>query len=104
MSKCRIEFTRRANAQIRNLFAYIAQEDASAALKMVERIEARTQRLTETPELGVELPEVDYPFLTPGYRRLLVSPFLIYYRVIEDTVFITHVIHERQNQKKTLES
>lgn len=102
MSKCRIEFTRRANAQIRNLFEYIAQDDGSAALKMVDRIEARIGRLADTPELGVELPESEYPFLAPGYRKLLVQSFLVYYRVDGDTVYITHVVHERQNQRSAL--
>jgi toxin ParE1/3/4 len=71
---------------------------------MVERIEARVQRLEENPELGIELSAVDFPFLAPGYRRLLVSPFLIYYRIIEDAVFITHVVHERQSQRRALKS
>ena len=102
MNNIRIEFTRRANMQIRNLFTYIAQDNPAAALKVVERMEARIQRLEKNPELGVELSAEEYPFLTPGYRRLLVQPFLVYYRVIENTVFITHVVHGRQDQKAAL--
>jgi len=94
MSICKIEFTRRAAIQIRNLFAYIAQEDPKAALKMAGRIETRIQRLEESPELGAELPGEEYPFLAPGYRRLLVQPFIGYYRVMEDTVYIIHVVGE----------
>ena len=90
--------------QIRNLFTYIAQDNPAAALKMAERIEARIQRLAENPELGVALSVDDYPFLTPGYRRLLVQPFWVYYRVKENTVFITHVVHGRQDQKAALKA
>lgn len=103
MSICRIEFTRRANAQIRSLFAYIAQDNPDAALAMVDRIEARVMRLAKAPDLGVELPQDEYPFLAPGYRRLLVKPYLVYYRETKQVVYITHIVHERQNQKHELD-
>jgi toxin ParE1/3/4 len=102
MRKYKVEFSRRANAQIRNIFSYIAQDNATAALKMVDTIEERVNQLATAPMLGIELPEDEYPFLTPGYRRLVVSPFLVYYRVMEDTVYITHIVHERRNQQKAL--
>ena len=102
MSKFAVEFSNRANEQIRSIFSYIAADNAEAALKMVDRLEARAGQFAATPLIGAELPQAEYPFLQPGYRRLIVNPFVVYYRVINQTVFITHIIHSKRNQAKAL--
>ena len=70
------------------------------AQKMVDMLEARALQLEDMPFIGMELPQNEYPFLQPGYRRLVVNPFVLYYRVIGTTVHITHIIHTRRNQAK----
>ena len=102
MSKYAVEFSHRANAQIRSIFTYIVEENANAAVKMVDRLEEKARQLADMPYIGTELPEKEYPFLPPGYRRLTVKPFILYYRVIDRTVFITHVVHSRRNQASIL--
>jgi toxin ParE1/3/4 len=67
---------------------------------MVDILEARVKQLEVTPFIGTVLPRHEYPLLPPGYRRLVVNPFLIYYRVIDKTVYITHIIHSKRNQTK----
>ena len=101
-SEYKVEFSQRANAQIRSKFSYIAEDRPKAALRMVDRIEARAYQLANTPNIGVELPQNEYPFLQPGYRKLVVSPFIMYYRIVEKTVYITHIIHSRRNQANAL--
>ena len=88
--------------QLRSIFSYIAEDNPDAALKMVDVLEARAHQLEDAPFTGIELPKDEFPFLQPGYRRLIVDPFIIYYRVIEQTVYITHIIHSRRNQAKAL--
>ena len=102
MGKFAVEFSNRANAQIRSIFSYIAEDNADAALKMVDKLEEKARRLEEAPYSGAELPQDEYPFLQSGYRRLIVSPFIMYYRIINQTVYITHIIHAKRNQTKTL--
>ena len=100
MNKFTVEFSNRANAQIRSIFSYIAEDNADAALKMLDRLEAKAQQLENTPLIGAELPRDEYPFLQPGYRRLIVKPFIMYYRIIDQTIYITHIIHSKRNQSK----
>jgi toxin ParE1/3/4 len=102
MPKYDIEFTPRASAQMRNIFSYIAEDSPHIALKTVDKIESRVNLLKTNQNLGTELSESDFPFLTPGYRRLIVKPFIVYYRVINTEIFITHVVHERQEQGEAL--
>ena len=100
MSKFAVEFSSRANAQIRSIFSYIAEDNAYTALKMVDKLEAKARQLEDAPLIGTELPQAEYPFLQPGYRRLIVNPFIMYYRIINQTVYITHIIHSKRNQAK----
>ena len=102
MNKYAVEFSRRANTQIRSILSYIAEDNADTVLKMADTLEARALQLENAPFVGAELPENEYPFLKPGYRRLIVNPFIIYYRVINQTVYITHVIHAKRYQAKAL--
>ncbi|MCL1918470.1 MAG: type II toxin-antitoxin system RelE/ParE family toxin [Peptococcaceae bacterium] len=104
MSTYKVEFSRRANAQIDKIFHDIAQDNPTAAFKMVDTIEEKITNLAHNPYMGMELLQEDYPFLEPGYRRLIVSPFLIYYRVAEPLIFITHIVHGRRDQKNALQN
>jgi toxin ParE1/3/4 len=103
MNKHTVEFSRRAAAQLRNIFSYIAEDNPEAALNMVDKIEARAKQLESNPFIGAELPQSEYPFLPHGYRRIIANPFILYYRVAEQTVYITHIVHERRNQAKALQ-
>ena len=100
MSKFAVEFSNRANIQMRSIFSYIAEENANAALRMVDKLETKARQLEDTPFIGTEIPQAEFPFLQPGYRRLIVNPFIMYYRVINQTVYITHIIHSKRNQAK----
>ena len=102
MSKYTVEFSRRANMQLRYIFFYIAQDNPAAALKMIDILETNAMRLESTPFIGVELPRDEYPMLPEGYRMLVVRTFKLYYRVIDSMIYITHVIHHRRNQATAL--
>lgn len=64
---------------------------------MVDKIEQRIMRLAQQPQLGFELSHAEYPMMEPGCRRLVVKPYNIFYRVLEDRIAILHVIHERRD-------
>jgi len=88
--------------QLRNIFSYIAQDNPTAALKMIDIFETSAVRLESTPFIGVELSRDEYPMLTEGYRMLVVRTFNLYYRVADNKIYITHVIHHRRNQTTVL--
>ena len=69
---------------------------------MVDTLEDNAARLGTTPFIGIELLQDEYPMLTPGYRMLVANPFNMYYRIVGDMVYITHVVHHRRNQAKAL--
>lgn len=51
----------------------------------IEALERNAHRFRERPELG------------PGCRALIAPPYLIFYRVKDDTAFIQRVLHGARN-------
>ena len=102
MKTRKIEFLPSASQSLRALFAYISKDKKQAALNMVDKIEKRIMRLADSPYLGLELSSDAYPTLEPGCRRLVVAPYVIFYRVLEDSIVIVHVIHGRRDVGRAL--
>lgn len=97
-----IEFLPGAERALRALFLYISKDDAGAALAMVDRIEEGVMRLAKSPFLGIELPPDEFWAVEPGLRRIVVKPYVVFYRVREEKVTITHIIHGRRNLRTAL--
>jgi len=102
MEKYKVEFSRRANLQIHNIFAYISEDNSNAALKVIDALEAKAIQLGRSPFIGIELSNDEYPFLPLGYRKVVVKPFVMYYRIIDQTVYITHIVHSKRNQTRAI--
>ncbi len=97
MTKFTIELTAKANQEISTYIESIRVDDPAAAQKMYDRIEKRIRLLMDMPYLGTECDDVQYAFLRPGYRRLVINPIVIYYLVDGLVVTITRAIHERRD-------
>ena len=63
MNKYTVEFSQKANVQIRNIFSYIAEDSVDIALTMVDTLESRANQLADNPFIGVALSKTGYPFL-----------------------------------------
>lgn len=91
MPKYRVEITRIAESDIREIFEYISRDNKAAAIKWVEEIEKQIETLenfplrcsiiSETQELGEE-----YRYLTYGNYRTI-------FRIEGSKVIIMRVIH-----------
>ena len=53
--------------------------------------------MADCPDLGVTLSLEDYTLVTPGIRFLVVNPYVVYYRKIEDSVVILRILHSRRD-------
>ncbi len=102
MRKYHLDYSKRALTQLQGILSYIAENNPDAADKMLDTLESRADLLRDQPLIGVELSQKEFPFLPPGYRKMLVSPFIMYYRVEKKTVFIPHIIRSRRDQAKAL--
>ncbi|MGI6550394.1 MAG: type II toxin-antitoxin system RelE/ParE family toxin [Syntrophomonadales bacterium] len=97
MTKYRIRYTRDAVDDLDSMFDYIADDNRKAAARLLERIESSILKLAENPRLGTVLPTNDLSLVEPGYRRIIVKPYIIFYRIGQDEIFISRVLHNRQD-------
>lgn len=84
----KVEFARRALAQVERIRAHLAAHNPAAADRVVDRIHALARQLEAHPFSG-------RPTRRPEFRVVLVSPFphLVSYTVVNDTVTILRVRH-----------
>ena len=83
-----VRLTARATGDLAAALAYAEQRSSLDAARLVERIEALMDRLSDFPEIG-RLTSV------PGVRmsRVRGLPFFVFYRIAADGVVILHIRH-----------
>jgi toxin ParE1/3/4 len=89
----RIRVSRRAQAEIKRIYVYTAQHwDVEQADRYQEQIGSAFRELARFPSLGVERPDI-----ATGIRSLVVGSHIVLYRVRDDEVVVTRVVHSRQD-------
>ena len=85
----RIEYTRRAVADLHKVAAESAAFGAEVAIALEARIRELVARIAANPEIGARVAE------RPGIRvvPLIRYPFKVFYRILDDGVRILHVRH-----------
>ena len=72
---------------------YIARDSVDQAAIFAARLIDATDRLTDFPQSGRVIPEIS----NPACREILVGPYRIMYRIENDDVWITGIIHGARN-------
>lgn len=96
MSK-RIVLSEAAYYDIESIFAYVSHDSKQAAAKLRLRIYEGIKILADFPEMGPVISAEDAPGAKRGYRRIVVSPYIIFYRVLDDHIVVARVLHGREN-------
>ncbi len=97
MTKLRIRYTQDAVDDLDSIFDYISEDKLTAAADLLEQIENSVLKLADNPRMGTVLPTNELSLVEPGYRRIVVKPYLIFYRIGKDELFISRVLHSRQD-------
>lgn len=87
-----VYWTDRAKARLHLIHDYIAEDSPKAALRVVDRLTARSQQLSTLSNTGRRVPE----FSRDDIRELLERPYRIIYRIKPDQIDILTVMHYRQ--------
>lgn len=90
----RIVLSPLAQADIDEIWDYIARDNTRNADRFIDRIEQRFGLLATDPRLGVACQD-----LRPGLRRFGYARYLIYYRLIRGGIEVVRVIHGARNQR-----
>ncbi len=97
MGKHKIRYTSAAVDDLDGIFSYISEADRLAAIKMLDRIEATILKLGDMPRLGAVLPTNELSLVESGYRMLVVDPYVIFYRIRQNEVWIGRILHSRRD-------
>ncbi|MCL2171463.1 MAG: type II toxin-antitoxin system RelE/ParE family toxin [Defluviitaleaceae bacterium] len=90
-----VRFLQEALNDLEEIVLYIAQSSRQAALRMHDRIINRANDLAVFPKRGRLVP--DKKMAAAGYRMLGIKPYIAFYRIIGQNVFIYRVLHGATN-------
>jgi len=89
----KVHWTWTAEAHLDAIYAYIAQDSETYALRTVDRITRRSQQIGEFPMSGRKVPEYELDQI----REVFFGPYRIIYHVKADQIDVIAVIHMAMN-------
>lgn len=90
-AKFRVEITPSAEADIREIYNYIAEDSPNQAAMFVEALEHKVYTLEQFPMRCPLIPESN--ILGKDYRHLIHGHYRMIFRVSRKTVYVVRVIH-----------
>jgi plasmid stabilization system protein ParE len=88
----KVHWTASAEAHLDAIYAYIAQDSETYALRMVDRITKRSEQIGSYPLSGRRVPEYDIDQI----REVFCGPYRLVYHIKSDGVDILAVLHGAQ--------
>lgn len=85
----------RAQADMDEIWTYVAQRDRQAADRLSDRIVDRFEMLGRQPLIGESAGDI-----SPALRRVIEGNYVIYYEVEADVVLIRRVLHGARDLKQ----
>ena len=98
--KHRVRILRRAQSDLLEIQRYVARDSPPAAERVVSSLLEAVESLANTPLRGT-IPR-DGRLKAQGYRFLVVAPYLVFYKVVRQTVRIYRVLHGRRAYERHL--
>lgn len=93
-----IIWTDPALSDLNDIAEYIAFKNPFAAKQLVKSIFTKVERLKTFPDSGRIPPE----FNKPVYREVLVNPCRIFYRQLDENIYILFVMRSEQDLRRFL--
>lgn len=100
--KKKVKYTPAAVDDIDEIFSYISNENVSAAENLLISLDTKIGQLADFPNLGSVLSEEKYTIVERGYRFIVVHPYLVFYRIIDDSIIIHRILHGRRDYLREL--
>ena len=100
MQKYRVELLPAAWEDLQEIFDYIFLKSPKAAENTLDRIMRSLRKLEQFPNAGVYAP--DDELKKYGFRMIIASPYISFYRFIDNTIFIYHIFHGAKNYSDSL--
>lgn len=100
--KHKIKYAPAAVDDMDEIFSYISQDNITSAEMMLEKINRGIAKLAEFPNMGSVLSDEEYTLIQRGYRFIVVQPYLVFYRITNNTIIIHRILHGRRDYLREL--
>uniref|UniRef100_Q3AS05 Plasmid stabilization system n=1 Tax=Chlorobium chlorochromatii (strain CaD3) TaxID=340177 RepID=Q3AS05_CHLCH len=94
-------WTKVAERDIKEIITFIANDNPSNALHVLEKIKDKAAALSMAPERGRIVPELHSKGIFI-YRELIISPWRLLYRIANHEVYIMAVLDSHRNVEDIL--
>lgn len=84
----RISFTADARLDLKDIYDFIADDNAAMAQKQIKRLQEQWHVLAEQPRIGTKRDDI-----LPGIRSITEGNYIIFYRLIDSGIQILRVLH-----------
>ncbi|NOS56974.1 MAG: type II toxin-antitoxin system RelE/ParE family toxin [Cyclobacteriaceae bacterium] len=98
--KFQVNLLPQAEEDLREIIDFIAEERPGVANKMLDRFFQSFSQLAINPEVGRKARDKRLYLL--GYRYLVVSTYLVFYRIQLKRVFVYRILHGARNYAEIL--
>ena len=88
----RVTQTRTSLRDLDNIWDYIAKDSPEKASQFIRELREKMEILSDQPHMGRSRAE-----LSPGLRSFPFGNYIVFYRVADDGIIISRVLHGRQN-------
>lgn len=100
MEKYDVELLPVAYADLDEIFDYIMADNPQAAAMMLDKIMQALRRLKNFPHSGAPL--LDRPFQRFNFRMVIIEPYVVFYRFIDNKIYVYRVLHSVRNYPQLL--
>ena len=93
----KIKISDDAYYDIEEMFSYISADNKKVASDLRKRIYTGIKGLMDFPFKYPAVKLEDAPGAQRGYRYMAVNPYIVFYRVLDDSIIVARVLHSRHN-------
>jgi toxin ParE1/3/4 len=94
-----LRFSSLAKSDLKEIAAYIAKRNPTAAREFVRRLREHCQQLKRSPRIGEICPQ----FQSGEYRQIHYGSYAIFYQVADKSVNVDRVIHSARDWGRMIE-
>lgn len=84
--------TDQAEADLQQIWEFIADDNVDSADRLIEQIHAKAQMLAESPGVGRRRED-----LLPFLRSYPLGNYVIFYRIVDDGIDVIRILHGARN-------
>jgi len=101
MNKYKVFVPSSVEVDIQEIIDYIAEDNESIAMQILDKLERKINSLKEFPERGRVVPELLNQNISE-YKEIIINPWRVIYKVVGSNVYLLTVIDGRRNVQDVL--